>query len=211
MNTKELLEKRRVLKKKKPEFIRQDAHKKAKVGWKWRKPRGSDSKMRVRRKGYKRSVTVGWKSPASIRGSGKEGLNPFTVMNLKDIEKADPKLHVIVIPSGVGKKKKLVLLEKAISKGIKVENFKEPQKFIEDVKREFEKKKRDKEKLKQEREKKREAVKKEAQKKKEKEKEEKEKETAEAKGKEKKEEEMTEEEKKMEEKKEKDKLLISTQ
>ena len=64
---KELLDKRKALKKKKPVFTRQDAHKKKKVGWKWRKPKGSDSKMRVGKKGYKRSVRPGWGSPACGR------------------------------------------------------------------------------------------------------------------------------------------------
>lgn len=208
MNTKELLNKRHMLKKKKPEFIRQDAHKKKKVGWKWRKPKGSDSKMRVSRRGYKRSVRIGWGSPSAVRGLSQEGLQPMLVSNAMEVQNADPKTCIIVIHSGVGTKKRLEIVEKAMSKGIKISNYKDPAKFIEEVKKEFEKKKKDKEKLKEDREKKREAAKKEAQKKKEKE----EKKAAEKEGKKgDKEEEMTEAEKKMEEKKEKDKLLISTQ
>jgi large subunit ribosomal protein L32e len=208
MNTKELLEKRRMLKKKKPDFIRQDAHKKKKVGWKWRKPRGSDSKMRTGKKGYKRSVKVGWGSPSAVRGLSQEGLQSVLVSNAGDVQNIDPKTSILVILAGVGTKKRLEIVEKAMSKNIKIANYKDPAKFVEEVKKEFEKKKKEKEKLKEDREKKREAAKKEAQKKKEKE----EKKAAEKEGKkEEKEEEMTEEEKKLEEKQEKDKLLISTQ
>ena len=46
-----LLELRRAMKRKKPDFIRQDSHKKAGLGAKWRKPKGIHSKMRKKHKG----------------------------------------------------------------------------------------------------------------------------------------------------------------
>ncbi|MBU2561302.1 MAG: hypothetical protein KKD17_03315 [Nanoarchaeota archaeon] len=204
MDVKELLQKRRLLKKKKPKFIRQDAHKRKKLSWNWRKPKGSDSKMRVSRRGYKRSVRKGWGSPSLVRGLDRTGLVPFTVNRPADLANADPKKHIIVISSTVGTKKRVAIIEQALSKNLKIANFKEPAKLVTEVKEQFEKKKKEKEKLKEERAKKREAAKKEAEKKKEKEKKEKEKSEEEAA-------ELTEEEKKIEDKKEKDKMLISTQ
>ena len=44
-----LLELRKRIKRKKPEFIRQDAHKKKSLESKWRKPKGLHSKMREKR------------------------------------------------------------------------------------------------------------------------------------------------------------------
>jgi large subunit ribosomal protein L32e len=218
MDAKELLQKRRQLKKKKPEFMKQDTHKKGRLSKSWRKPRGSDSKMRVSRKGYRRIVKVGWGSPSAVKGLDRSGLLPMVINNLTDIQTADPKKHVLVIAGDVGTKKKLVIIEQALSKNLQIANYKEPEKFVAETKQRLEKKKTEKEKVKQEREKKKEAAKKEAEKKKKEEKEKEEKEKAEKAGKGKTEKkaktepsEQTEEEKKAEEKKEQDKLLISTQ
>ena len=46
MSTKKMLELRAKLKKKKPRFIRQDAHKIKRIDKSWRKPRGKDSKIK---------------------------------------------------------------------------------------------------------------------------------------------------------------------
>ena len=210
MDVKKLLNKRRLLKKKKPEFVRQDAHKKVKVGWKWRKPKGSDSKMRVGRKGYKRSVRKGWGSPSLVKGLDMLGLKPVPVNNLKDLENINPQTDSIVIGSTVGTKKKMAIVEKALSKKITITNYKDPEKYLKKLKQDIESKKKEKEKEKEKRVKKREAVKKEAEKKKAKEEKEKKDQDKKEKTTED-EEELTEEEIKAEEKKEKDRLLITTQ
>ena len=61
------------MKGKKPEFIRQDAHKKPGLGWKWRRPKGITSKMRLHLKGYRRIVKKGYRSPKDVRGLTKDG------------------------------------------------------------------------------------------------------------------------------------------
>ncbi len=207
MNAKELLEKRNLLKKKKPAFAKQDSHKKSKLSSSWRKPRGSDSKMRVSRKGYRRIVKIGWGSPSAVKCTDSKGLLPVEVSTIKDLTLVDPQKNVMVIPRGVGIKKRMVLVEQAISKKITISNYKEPEKFLTETKSLFEAKKQEKEKTKAEREKKKEAAKKEAEKKKAKE----DKSDKDKKDKKDKTDDLAEEEKKIEEKKEKDKLLISTQ
>ncbi|MFH1063464.1 MAG: 50S ribosomal protein L32e [Candidatus Woesearchaeota archaeon] len=202
MSLKELLQKRKLLKKKKPHFSMQDSHKKKKLESKWRKPRGSDSKMRVSRRGYRRSVRIGWGSPLAVKGLDAEGLMPLAVNNVSDLDKADPKKHVIVLSSGIGIKKRIELIQKALNQKFKISNYKDPAKFIEDMKAGFQEKKKQKEKLKETRDKKKEETKKEAEKAKAKEAKEKAEDKAE---------EITEVDKKAEEKKEKDKILISTQ
>jgi len=196
MNVKELLEKRRLLKKKKPDFFMQDEHKKKRLHKRWRKSKGSDSKMRVSRRGYNRSVQIGWSSPAIVKGLSREGLIPITVNNLEDAKKINPKTDIMVIGSAVGTKKKVAIIEYATANKIKITNFKDPSKFLADVKAKIDAKKKDKQKQKEEREKKKETAKKEAAKKKEKETKEEKKE-------------QTSEEKKAEEKKEKDKVLMT--
>lgn len=44
-------------------FIRQDAHKKAKLKNLWRKPKGLHNKMRLQKKGYRRLPKVGMGTP----------------------------------------------------------------------------------------------------------------------------------------------------
>jgi large subunit ribosomal protein L32e len=212
MDAKELLKKRRMLKRKKPSFIRQDAHKKKKLTQNWRRPKGSDSKMRVSRRGYKRSVRVGWGSPSAVRGLDTKGLLPVVVNNIHALQKIDSKNEVMVLSSGLGTKKKMAIIEQAMSKNIQIANCKDPETFLKEIKEKFDKKKKEKEKIKEERSKKKEAAKKEAAKKEEdkkktEEKEEKKKTETKSKA----ESEKKTEEDKMEEKKEKDKLLITTQ
>jgi len=202
MTIKELLEKRKSLKSKKPEFIYQDAHKKVRIPWKWRRPRGSGSKMRIGHRGYKRPLEVGWGSQKEVKGLDKNGLMPVLVHNAAELAKLDPKKDAVVIGSGVGAKKKITIIEQAAKKGLKISNFKDAEKFAKDAKESVEKRKKEKQQVKEDREKKKETAKKDAEKKKSKEeKEAKKDEEAPA----------TEEEKKLEEKKEKDKMLISTQ
>jgi large subunit ribosomal protein L32e len=212
MDAKELLKKRRLLKRKKPDFMKQDCHKKVRLSESWRKPRGSDSKMRVSRRGYRRIVKAGWGSPTLVKGLDRNGLMPMTVSNMAELEGIDPKIHSVVISSGVGTKKKLELIEKALSKNMTISNYKAPEKVLAETKEKIEEKKKQKEQLKKEREKKKEAAKKEAEKKK---KEEEEKAEKEKQDKEKDKDKETAakeaEEKKKEEKKEQDKVLISTQ
>ena len=70
----ELLDKRRRIKKKKPDFIMQSAHKKSRLEQKWKRPRGIDSKMRLNLKGHQKCVEVGYRSPRAVRGLDKSGL-----------------------------------------------------------------------------------------------------------------------------------------
>lgn len=202
MTIKELLEKRNALKKKKPEFIYQDAHKKVRIQWKWRRPRGSGSKMRIGMKGYRRPLEVGWGSPKLVEGLDRNGMVMVVVHNAAELAKLDPKKNIVIIASSVGTKKKITIIEQAAKKGLKINNFKDAEKFAKDAKESVEKRKKDKQQVKEEREKNKETAKKDAEKKKSKEAKEVKKEEEAP---------MTEEEKKLEEKKEKDKMLISTQ
>jgi large subunit ribosomal protein L32e len=198
MGMKELLEKRKALKKKKPEFIVQDAHKKRRLPWCWRRPRGSGSKMRIGHRGYKRPLEVGWGSPDEVKGLDRNGMRMATVCNTEDLAKLDPKKDVAVIACSVGTKKRIAIIEQAAKKGIRIFNYKDAGKFANDAKESIEKRKAETAKLKEERDKRKESAKKEAEKKK-------------AKDKKEEDQPATEEEKKLEEKKEKDKMLISTQ
>jgi len=175
---------------KKLKFTRQDAHKKVRLGNKWRKPKGLHSKMRLSKKGYNKSVSIGYGSPKSTRGLDKSGLKLIIIKSLKEIENINAKEECIAVAKTIGLRKKVEILKQAVKKSINVVNVKDINKFLKDVDDKIKKSKEEKEKLKKEKE----------VRKKEKEKAGKKK-TIDEKV------EKTDEEKKEEEKKEKDKVL----
>jgi large subunit ribosomal protein L32e len=121
---KETLETRKKIKKKKPKFRRQEWFRKKTLGEKWRKPRGLHSKLRMHEKARGSLPRPGYGSPASVRGLTREGYREVLVRNAKDLEKINPKEEMAVIAKGVGKKKRLEILELAGKNNIKVGNYK---------------------------------------------------------------------------------------
>src|SRR3989344_2325819 len=119
---KELIELRRRMKSRKPIFTAQDSHKRAEIPKKWKKPKGIQSKMRLRKKGYRRGVSKGWRSPKSVRGLHKLGLIQKLAFNKNDIESINPEKEGVVIAKAVGGKKRLELLELCTKKNIRVLN-----------------------------------------------------------------------------------------
>ncbi len=125
-----LAEARKLLKRKKPTFLRQDGHKKKKLSKGWRRPRGWQNKVRLGKRGYRRKISVGYKSPCQARGIDPCGLFPVRVHCLKDMERIDEKRQCIVIASAVGQKKRLQILRNAVERKIAVQNIKDPADYI---------------------------------------------------------------------------------
>jgi large subunit ribosomal protein L32e len=185
-----MMELRKRIKGKKPDFVRQDSHKKGKLKPKWRRPKGSDSKMRRGLKGYRRSVRIGWGSPKDVKFLHPSGLVSKGISSVSELNSLDPKRHGIIIRSAVGLRNRLMIIEEALKKDIKILNIKEPAKYLESARKKLAEKAEARKKALAEKEKK--AKKKEEKK--------------EAK-KDKPAEDLTEQEAKDKEKKEKDKLL----
>lgn len=117
----ELLKVRSLVKKRKPTYRRQQSNQFAKFknDAKWRKPKGHQSKIRLRRRGHQGMPEVGYGSPKAVRGLNKEGLREVIVKNvadLKNIQSGD----IAVIGGTVGGRKRLDILTE--SKKLKV-NF----------------------------------------------------------------------------------------
>lgn len=111
-----------VEKRKKPKFLRQEATHRKKLGDKWRRPKGTQSKMRKKVKGKRKKPSPGYGSAKSIRGLHPSGYKEFLVFNVNDLDSINPKTHVCRIGSSVGKKKKLDIMKKANEIKIKVLN-----------------------------------------------------------------------------------------
>jgi len=90
----------------KPQFNRQDYHKKKRTPTSWRKPRGNLSKQRRGIKGKGATVEAGYRSPTAARGLHPSGFEEVRVHNTDDLEGIDPDTEAVRIASGVGARKR---------------------------------------------------------------------------------------------------------
>jgi len=127
---KELLELRKRIKSKKPDFIRQDAHKKKRLGRKWRRPKGLHSKIRLKLRGRSKSVSRGYRSPRKVRYMHKSGLQQSIIKSIKDLESLDSKKNCLIISSSLGNKKKIIILKRAKESGFNILNIKNVEEYI---------------------------------------------------------------------------------
>ncbi|WP_297491022.1 50S ribosomal protein L32e [Thermococcus sp.] len=112
------------IKRKKPRFLRQEWWRfpKFKNNPKWRRPKGIDSKMRLKKKGKLRSPSIGWGSPRAVRGLHPSGYEEVLVHNVKELEAIDPSRQAARIAGTVGRRKRELIVAKAKELGIKVLN-----------------------------------------------------------------------------------------
>ena len=146
MNEK-LLQKRREIKAKKPDFIRQDAHKKKKLKKCWRSSKGIQSKMRLNKAGYRKSIRIGYKSPAEVRGLSRNGLEPIMVSNVSQLTKITEGQGA-VISSTVGQRKRMEIAKKAEDLSIPVINIKNIKDYLKSAGEKIAKRKEEKQKSK---------------------------------------------------------------
>ena len=112
-------------KRKKPKFLRQDWHKKIKIGSKvkrkrkWRAAKGRHSKIRLGRAGHTSKPKIGWGADRKIKGK-INNMEIVRVENLMQLEKVEKGEGVIV--GKVGRKKRQEILEKAKARGLKIIN-----------------------------------------------------------------------------------------
>ena len=119
---KELLKLREEIASRRPEFVRQESWRYKRVKPSWRKPKGIDSKMRLRVQGWPKIVKVGYRGPAAVRGLHPSGYRDVLVYNVSDLERLNPETDAARIAHTVGAKKRMEILAKAKELGIKVLN-----------------------------------------------------------------------------------------
>ena len=106
-------------------FLRRTSKLHSKLGRKrkkkqvWRKPTGRDNKMKEKRKGRPKVVSVGYKKDKREKGK-IEGKKVIRVMNFKDLKRL--KKDMAIILGNIGNKKKIELVKYARENGIKILN-----------------------------------------------------------------------------------------
>lgn len=129
-----------IQRKTKPDFVRQKYGKWPKLGRKWRRAKGKDSKMRVYFKGHRLMPTVGYGAPKKLKYLNRQGLQEKLVSSLKDLENVQ-KNEIIVISATLGERKKIVLLNKIKELKLKVVNVKDIDGYVKLVQERLAKKK----------------------------------------------------------------------
>ena len=105
-----------------PAFKRQEWFRYQRLGEKWRKPRGIQSKMRRHLSYRPPVVSIGFRGPKMVRDYHPSGFQEVLVYNAGQVENVDPKVQAIRIGGTVGGKKRMAITEKADELGIRVLN-----------------------------------------------------------------------------------------
>ena len=119
---KELLQLRKKIADKRPEFVRQESWRYDRLAPNWRKPKGKDNKMRRQVSGVPPLAKVGYKGPRKSRGLHPSGYNDILIFNIKDLTKIDPKVDAVRIAHGVGNKKRIEIVTEATKLKMKILN-----------------------------------------------------------------------------------------
>ena len=120
---KEALEKREQVASSRPDFIRQESWRYAKLDPAWRKPKGKDNHQRKQKsRGRPGLVKVGYGGPKIAKYLHPSGYTDNLVHTHTDLQKLDPKKDGIRFGHSVGAKKRREIISKAIEMKFKIFN-----------------------------------------------------------------------------------------
>ena len=106
----------------KPKFYKQGAGYLKRIKKRWRKPRGTDSKLRKGLKSKGKKPSPGYRTRKDQRYLHPSGFKDVLISNPNDLDRINAKEEAVRISHSVGKRKKQIILEKAEKLGIKVLN-----------------------------------------------------------------------------------------
>jgi len=117
------LKKRAEVDSRRPEFLRQEYHRRKRLQRvRWRKPQGDHSKMR-QHYGYRPNVvSIGFGTPRAAKHLHPSGFREVMVWNVKDLEKINPETQAARVAHQVGTKKRTDIENKADELKIRVLN-----------------------------------------------------------------------------------------
>jgi len=115
---------RRILKdrRSRPKFVRQESWRYKRLRATWRRPRGVDSRMRLKYSGSPPIAKIGYRGRRKYRGLHPSGLREVLVHNPKDLGALEPGTQAARIAGSVGKRKRMLISEAADERGITLLN-----------------------------------------------------------------------------------------
>ncbi len=119
---KPLMKKRFNERKGKPKFMRQEFHKLKRLGQKWRRPRGIDSKRQDGQKSKGAVPAIGYGKTLSVRGIHPSGYYPVLVGNPEELEAIKSDKEAAIISASVGRKKRNLIIKQANELNIAILN-----------------------------------------------------------------------------------------
>jgi large subunit ribosomal protein L32e len=119
---KEQLVIRRQIKRRTPNFLRQEGFRYKRIPKNWRRPTGYTSKLRINLAYRPSKVRVGFRAPKLVRGLHSSGFEEVMIHTAKELEKIDPKKQAVRIGGTVGTKKRLTIEKRAEELEIRVLN-----------------------------------------------------------------------------------------
>ncbi|OGS41761.1 MAG: 50S ribosomal protein L32e [Euryarchaeota archaeon RBG_16_62_10] len=121
--TLDALRKRAEIGSRRPEFLRQEWHRRKRLQRTgWRNPRGDHSKMRQHYAYRRNVVSIGYGGPKAARHLHPSGFREVMVRTIKDLDRIKPELEAARVAHQVGMRKRLEIEEKADELGIRVLN-----------------------------------------------------------------------------------------
>lgn len=118
-----LLRIRQRLKKRRPEFKRQESWKYKRLSEAWRRPKGIDNKVKKKKKGFIKMPGVGYRSPAKVRGYHPTGRVEALVENVEQLSKLEAEKTIVRLSSKLGMRKKTDIIQKAQELGFRIANL----------------------------------------------------------------------------------------
>ncbi len=113
---------RKAVKARKPKFRRHESWRYKRLRESWRKPRGLDNKMRVKAKGWPKSVNIGYGGPKIARGLHPSGYEEVLIHTPDEIASVNPTTQAIRIAHAVGTRKRIQIFSLAREREIHVLN-----------------------------------------------------------------------------------------
>ena len=120
---KERLNLRKQIKKRTPDFLREEWFRYKRIPKNWRRPDGISSKMRINLKYRPSKVRVGFRGPKDVRGLHSSGFEEIIVHNVNDLDAIDPNKQAARIGSSVGTKKRIDIEKKAEELDVRIPNI----------------------------------------------------------------------------------------
>ena len=113
---------RKTVKANNPKFRRHESWRYKRLKENWRKPRGLDNKMRLKVKGWPKTVNIGYGGPRKAKGLHPSGYKEVLVHTPDEIVGIDPNTHAIRIAHSVGTRKRIQITSIAREKQIRILN-----------------------------------------------------------------------------------------